>query len=66
MTPSYDPAALTLDQRLDELAGILAQGVRRFLSGRPNHILSAPAEPPKSLETSLELGAQKSVTVHTG
>ena len=61
-----DPAYLSPDQRFGELARLLAIGVRRLLSGRPSPLLSTSAEPPEALETSLELGAPKSVTVHTG
>lgn len=49
-----DPRHLTAEQRLDELAAILATGVRRALALRP---------PPKSAPTGLDVSPETSVHV---
>ena len=54
-----DPHALTPDQRLDELADLLARGVRRALSLRA-------ATPPDSDPNGLDVSPEKSVHVPRG
>jgi hypothetical protein len=48
-----DPAHLMPEQRLDELAAILAAGVRRARALRPPSLLQAPVDsPPDGLDPS--------------
>ena len=58
-----DPAYLTTDQRLDELAAILAAGVRRARALRPPSLPQIPAE---STEDGLDPSAEQSVYAPRG
>ena len=53
-----DPSYLTPDQRLDELAALLAAGVRRTRALRPPSLPQIPAE---SLRNGLDTSAEQSV-----
>ena len=53
-----DPALLTPEQRLDELAALLAAGVHRALALRPPSLLQIPQE---SSPDQLDLSGQQSV-----
>ena len=53
-----DPAYLTPDQRLDELAALLAAGVRRARALRPPSLPQIPAESPRN---GLDPSAEQSV-----
>ena len=69
MPPDFDPDTLTADQRLRELAALLASGVLRLrdrdaLSARPGQ-QAAPEIPPESAQDSLEVPAQP-CSVSTG
>ena len=64
-----DPAALTPDQRAAEIARLLAAGVRRLFSRRPDDAsapLMAPEKTQESAETGLEVGRETRLSVHTG
>lgn len=45
MTHAPDPARMTSDQRLDEVAAILATGVRRLLKKRETEKISLDKSP---------------------
>jgi hypothetical protein len=53
-----DPSHLNPEQRLDELAAILAAGLRRASALRPPSLLQTPADPPRD---GLNLLRQKNV-----
>jgi hypothetical protein len=64
-----DPTALTPDQRAEEIAHLLATGVRRLFSRPANRIPdphSDPEKSPESAETGLEVGPEMRLSVHTG
>ena len=70
MRPHADPAAMTADERLRELAGILAAGILRLRSRS-----ALPADPgerpgpensPDSGQDSLEVAPKTVLSVHTG
>ena len=57
-----DPNHLTPGQRLDELAALLATGVRRALALRAGMPASGPPQiPPESEQNGLDVLAEKSV-----
>ena len=62
-----DPRHLTLQQRLDELAAVLALGARRALALRAETAISAdstaPRPPEESAENPLDVSPQLSVHV---
>ena len=61
-----DPAELTEDQRLDEVAALLATGVRRLLAQRASHPVSLPSESDQNgLEVSADLSLHVSRPVNT-
>ncbi|GIW80434.1 MAG: hypothetical protein KatS3mg105_2241 [Gemmatales bacterium] len=81
MRPHDDPAALTADERLREVAAILAAGVLRLRSR--NALLAdpltlhplpkgegrgegAPKNLPESVQDCLEIPAETVLSVHTG
>jgi hypothetical protein len=64
-----DPAALTPDVQLRELARILAAGLLRLHRRPPAPALAplpAPKNPPKSVADCLELPGEMRLSVHTG
>jgi hypothetical protein len=66
MRPDPDPLSLSPEQRLRELARILARGLLRL---RACHISPPPAVPTNCEETgqnSLEVGPNPRLSVHTG
>ncbi len=58
-----DPSYLTPDQRLEELAAILAAGVRRVRALRP---VSLPETQPDSVRNGLDPSAEQSVYAPRG
>lgn len=59
--PSPDAVSLTPEKRAQEIARLLAAGVRRLFSPRPGNVPApskAPEKFPESAETGLELGPQ--------
>jgi hypothetical protein len=61
-----DPTHLTPDQRHDELAAILAVGVRRLLDHRASNPVSLPPESPENgLDVVAELSVHASAPVNT-
>ena len=67
--PANDPAALSAEERVQEIARLLAAGVRRLFSPRPGHIPASPNAPeksPESAETGLEVDQKMRLSVHTG
>jgi hypothetical protein len=61
-----DPAHLTEDQRLDEIAAILATGVRRLLAQRASHPVSLlPESDRNGLDVSANLSVHVSRPVNT-
>ncbi|WP_439623635.1 hypothetical protein [Gemmata sp.] len=66
MTPYPDPAALTPDDRLRELARLLAAGLLRLALPATYAANSGPAEPSEFRTNDLAVRGEKSVTVHAG
>ena len=67
--PPNDPAALTPDQRAQEIARLLAAGVRRLFSQRTGDVstpLTAPEKSQESAESGLEVGRETRLSGHTG
>ena len=65
----HDPAFLFPEDRFDEIAAILARGVRCLLdrpAGTPPDPPSAPAECGNSAQNSLELVGDPRLTVQSG
>jgi hypothetical protein len=63
---SREPAALTPDQRLREVAALLARGLLRL---RDRRLLPDPSTPeylPESVSNCLELSGETVLSVHTG
>lgn len=64
-----DPASLSACQRTDEIAALLARGLRRHfsrqLSADPGPQI-APENPPESSQNSLELSDELRLSVHKG
>ncbi len=58
-----DPTFLTPDQRLDELAALLAAGLRRATSVHPSSLVQIPAQ---SEPDQLDLSAPQSVHAPQG
>lgn len=69
MRPHDDPAAMTADERLREVAAILAAGILRLRSRAalpdPGQ-LSGPKNPPKSGQDCLEVSGETVLSVHRG
>jgi hypothetical protein len=63
MRPDPDPLSLTPDQRLRELARILARGLLRL---RQRRISPAPGNCEETGQNSLEVGPNPRLSVHTG
>jgi hypothetical protein len=68
--PPLDPTSLTPDERLRELAALLARGLlrlheRRLLPGADGPT-SPPEKPPESVSNCLELPGETRLSVHTG
>ena len=64
-----DPAALTPDQRAQEIARLLAAGVRRLFSQRTGDVpdpRTAPEKPQESAESGLEVGRETRLSGPTG
>jgi hypothetical protein len=69
MPAANNAAALSPQQRVQEIARLLAAGVRRLFSPRPGDIpdpSNAPEKSPKSAETGLEISQKMRLSVHTG
>jgi hypothetical protein len=70
MHPHDDSAPLTSDQRLREVAAILAAGILRLharATPPPDPVqVSAPKDPPESGHVSLEVQEETVLSVHTG
>jgi hypothetical protein len=67
--PANNAAALSPDQRVQEIARLLAAGVRRLFSPRPGDVPALPNAPeksPESAETGLEVEQKMRLSVHTG
>jgi hypothetical protein len=70
MRPHDDPAVMTADERLREVARILAAGILRLrsraaLPANPAQH-SGPKNPPESGQGCLELPGETVLSVHTG
>ena len=63
MRPHDDPAAMNADERLREVARILAAGILQL---RSRAALPVPNSPPKSAQDSLEVSAETVLSVHSG
>ena len=66
---SNGPAALTPDQRAQEIARLLAAGVRRLFSQRTGDVpgpRTAPKKSQESSESGLEVGRETRLSGHTG
>ena len=64
-----DPALLTPDEQLRELARILAAGLLRLRRRPPSPAAAPPPTPkipPKSVSDGLELPGEMRLSVHTG
>jgi hypothetical protein len=64
-----DPTALTPDQRAEEIAHLLAAGVRRLFSRPANRIPDPHSDPEKSQESAesgLEVGSETRLSGPTG
>lgn len=66
MRPHDDPAAMTPDERLRELASILAAGVLRLRSRAALPADPGPENLPESGQDCLEVPAETVLSVHTG
>jgi hypothetical protein len=66
MRPLDDPTSLSPEQRLSELAGILAAGLLRLAPGSNSIPHSAPQKLPESAANCLDVSGDPSVTVQTG
>ena len=67
--PTNNAASLSPEERVQEIARLLAAGVRRLFSPRPGDIPAPPNAPeksPESAETGLEVGQKMRLTVHDG
>ncbi|GIW90600.1 MAG: hypothetical protein KatS3mg109_1032 [Pirellulaceae bacterium] len=68
MRPETDPSHMAADERLHEVAGILAAGVLRLHSrvALPAHAQdSGPRKPPEPGEDCLEVPGKTVLSVHT-
>jgi hypothetical protein len=70
MRPHHDPAAMTADERLHEVAAILAAGILRLRSRAalptdPDQV-SGPKNLPESGQGCLEVSGETVLTVHRG
>jgi hypothetical protein len=70
MRPHDDPTAMTADERLREVAAILAAGILRLrsraaLPGDPD-LYRGSIYPPQSTQDCLAVSAQTVLSVHTG
>lgn len=69
MRPHDDPAAMTADERLREVAAILAAGILRLRSRAALPDLgkhSGPKNPPESGQDCLEVSGETVLSVHRG
>ena len=67
--PTNNAASLSPDERVQEIARLLAAGVRRLFSPRPGDVPdppNAPEKSPQSAETGLEVSQKMRLSVHTG
>ena len=66
MPSSRDPAFLSTDDRIREIASLLATGLRRLRSPAPHAFISAPQKVSENLSNELADAAEQSVTVSAG
>jgi hypothetical protein len=67
--PANNAASLSSEQRVQEIARLLAAGVRCLFSPRPGDIPAPPNAPeksPESAETGLEVEQKMRLSVHNG
>lgn len=66
MRPDQDPATLAPEERLEEVAAILADGLRRLRDHNVVPVVAVPGNPPDSRNEDLEAVRAGPLTDHVG